>query len=300
MRVAAAAGMAIAAAASCSSTDGGDSSCDDVGGDRRAQVCRRWTCDRADRGEGIWTGSLSACIPGDNLIGRTNALKLVNLQRFLAQLPEVTSDPVRDRKAQQCALMMNANLQLSHAPPPTWICYSGEGAEAAAASNLALAQGVLAVDLYMLDAEDTAALGHRRWILASDLGPVGLGSTSDASCLWVEGGSGTAAPSWVAWPPPGPFPREAFIPPRTTGSLNSAGWSIQSDTIDFSSANVTVSESGTNLRVTTYPLTNGGGSMFAIRFTPLGWLPQPGHRYDVQVTGVSQQINYSVEVVDCL
>jgi hypothetical protein len=239
-------------------------------------------------------------VPGDNLFSRSNALRMVNLYRFLAQLPEVASDPGRDAKAQRCALMMNANLQLNHTPPTTWTCYSADGAEAAGMSNLASTGGVEAVDLYMVDAQDTAALGHRRWLLSPSLGPVGLGSTSEYSCLWVGGGSGTAVKPWVAWPPPGPFPVEALLPATNAGSLNEAGWSIQSDTIDFSKATVDVSEGVTHLPVTPSPLDNDFGSVFAIAFTPLGWSPQPGHRYDVRVTGVSPEIGYSVDVVNCL
>ena len=300
---AALAGVAIAAAASCtagtSSPDGGMASCTNIVGDRKMQVCLRWKCDRADRSEGTWNGSLSACFAGDNAIGRANALKMVNLQRFLAQLPEVVSDPARDQKAQQCALMMNANRQLSHMPPSNWSCYTDGGAEAAAMSNLASARGVEAVELYMVDAEDPTALGHRRWLLSLSLGPVGLGSTFEYSCLWVGGGSGTATRSWVAWPPPGPFPFEAFAP-TSTGSLDSSGWSVQSDSIDFSRAAVAVSDTGVNLPVSTFQLSNAFGSAFAIGFTPLGWSAQPSHTYDVRVTGVTPEINYAVEVVNCL
>jgi hypothetical protein len=305
LRIAVAAGGVIAAAQSCisgsSPPDGGVPSCTNIIGDRGAQVCMRWKCDRADRSEGLWDGSLEWCLAGDNLFGRRNALKMVNLYRFLAELPEVASDSARDRQAQQCALMMNANFQLSHTPPTTWSCYRTEGAQAAAMSNLASAPGVEAVDFYIVDAEDTAALGHRRWILSPSLGPVGLGSTHDYSCLWVGGGSGTSTRPWVAWPPPGPFPFEAFFPGGNAGSVNSAGWSIQSDTIDFSGAVVSVSEGGSSLPVTPpSQLSRDFGSAFAIAFTPLGWSPLPGHRYDVRVTGVSPEISYSVEVVPCL
>jgi hypothetical protein len=298
-------GLAIAGALSCSqgpvspSPDGGVGSCTNIVGDRRAQVCLRWRCDRADLSEGIWTGSLNLCRAGDNLAGRANALKLVNLQRFLAQLPEVVSDPARNEKAQQCALMMHANGQLSHTPPTDWTCYTAGGAEAASMSNLATTPGVEAVDLYMIDGRNLDTLGHRRWILSPDLGPVGLGSTFEYSCLWVIGGSGSAARPWVAWPPPGPFPLDAFTP-RNAGSLNGTGWSIQSETIDLSSAIVRVSENGIDLPVATFHLQNGFGSEFAIRFTPSGWAPLPGRRYDVRVTGVAPEISYSVEVVECI
>src|SRR5690606_35193141 len=88
-------------------------------------VCARWNADRADMSEGSWSGEVSSCSPGDvSAPGRDNALRLVNLYRFLAALPEVDHDPERNQKAQACALMMDANQSLSHTPPTSWSCYS--------------------------------------------------------------------------------------------------------------------------------------------------------------------------------
>src|SRR6185295_6629179 len=84
-------------------------SCGNIVGDRHQQVCLHWTCDRADRSEGTWSGSLApACDPGDiSAAGRNNALKLLNMYRFLADLPSVTHDATLDQNAQSCALMMH-------------------------------------------------------------------------------------------------------------------------------------------------------------------------------------------------
>jgi hypothetical protein len=99
--------------------------CGDSPTDRAEAVCLRWRCDRADLSEGVWSGITSSCNAGDMTAqARLNAVRQINLFRFLAQQPAVSHDATRDAKAQQCALMMLANAQLSHGPPPSWTCYS--------------------------------------------------------------------------------------------------------------------------------------------------------------------------------
>ena len=39
------------------------------------------------------------------------------------------------------------------------------------------------------------------------------------------GGTGNAGKVWVAWPPPGPFPMQAYG--SGTRSLSTTGWSVQ-------------------------------------------------------------------------
>jgi cysteine-rich secretory family protein len=261
-------------------------------------MCARWNADRQDLDEGNWSGSIGSCNPGDvSAPGRDNALKLVNLYRFLAGLPAVTHDGTRNTKAQACALMMHANGQLSHNPPTSWTCYSADGAEAAGKSNIASTPGVIGVDLYMADPGNESTIGHRRWILSRSLGPIGLGSTSSFSCMWVIGGSGASAVDWVAFPSPGPFPVEAMT--VSFASVDDTGWTLQSDTIDLSGAQVTITDGGQNLGVAVTTLAGGYGSTHAIKMTPQGWNSQAGHTYDVSVTGISQAISYSVEMVAC-
>jgi Cysteine-rich secretory protein family len=274
--------------------------CDDISGDRRQQVCLRWKCDRADRSEGTWTGSVDACEAGEVTDGgREHAIKLINMYRFIAGLPPVMHEPGRDLRAQLCALMMDANDQLSHAPPSSWTCYTPNGAMGAGQSNIASAPGVQAVDMYMNDFGNDTTIGHRRWLLSNSLGPIGLGSTSSASCALVIGGNGHAGKPWLAWPPPGPVPFEAFHVGGFGRSLDESGWSLQSDSLDLDSAQVSVSDGGQSLPVTTTVLGQGFGSSRAIRFVTSGWSTQAGHTYHVRVSGVSMPIEYDVEVVDC-
>jgi len=261
-------------------------------------ICARWTADRADLGEGTWSGDVAACNAGDvSAQGRANALKLVNLYRFLAALPPVTTDPVRDQKGQSCALMMHANNQLSHSPPPTWTCYSADGAEAAGQSNISSTPGVAGVDLYMADPGNDTTMGHRRWILSGSLGPIGLGTTNGYSCMGVIGGSGSTNQPFTAWPPPGPFPFGAVN--ASFATIDQTGWTIQSSSIDLGGAVVTITDAGADKPVAVNPLAGGYGSAYAIRMVPQGWTTEVGHTYSVSVAGVSQPIDYDVEVVAC-
>jgi uncharacterized protein YkwD len=292
-------GASSGGASSGGTSSGGASSGGSAGlGGAAATVCDRWKADRANLSEGTWSGSEAGCNAGDiGATGRANALKLVNLYRWLVGLPAVTTLASRDADAQECALMMDANNSLSHSPPASWACYTAAGAGAAGKSNLATTPGVKAVDLYIADPGNETTMGHRRWILSNGLGPIGLGSTSNYSCMWVIGGSGSGSNTWTAFPPPGPVPLAMFT--ISYASLDSTGWTVQSDSVNLSNAQVTITDAGVNLPVTVVKLAGGYGSSQAINIKPQGWKALAGHTYQVTVSGASQPISYAVEVVAC-
>jgi hypothetical protein len=150
----------------------------------------------------------------------------------------------------------------------------------------------------MVDYGNETTMGHRRWLLSNTLGPVGIGSTSEMSCLFVIGGQGDAGAPWLAWPPPGLVPYDAmYVPTIGWSSVDEAGWSVQSDSIDVTNAQVTVTESGVNKPVAVNGLGDYYGSMYAVRFVPQGWSVEVGKTYDValSVGGIA----YSVTIVDC-
>jgi hypothetical protein len=271
-----------------------------VPGDRSTPegTCARWNGDRADLSEGTWSGNVAACEVGDiSPEGRANALKLINLYRWLADLPAVVTDPERDRQAQACSLMMEAEGELSHDPGTDWACYSEEGAEGASSSNISGGPGVVSIDRYMVDQGNATTIGHRRWTLSNSLGPIGLGSTDGASCFQNLRGSGRAGKPWMAWPPPGIVPLQAFGTSR--GTIDETGWTIQSDEIDLDGAVVTVTSNGAEMPVTVTELQGGYGSDSAIRFNPDGWSTTAGQAYAVSVTGIETPMSYEVVVVDC-
>jgi hypothetical protein len=267
------------------------------------QVCQRWVCDRADMSEGVSTGDIATCDPGDlQPPGRPNALKLVNLYRFLTAMPAVTEDPTFDTDAQDCAIIQAAN-GLTHTPATTAICYNAAGATASDRSSICGGQAVGCIDLYMDDSANATGpnFGHRTWILANSLGPVGFGSvgsggrTMTASCFYQVGGTGKAGVPYVGWPPAGPVPLQAF----TATELDKSGWSLQSDTINLGSATATVMDGTTNQPVTVSTNLGSYGAKYAMGITPNGWTSVAGHSYTVTIGGTTTPISYTVQVVDC-
>jgi MYXO-CTERM domain-containing protein len=273
-----------------------------------AEVCQRWVCDRADMSEGVSTGDVTTCDPGDLLPpGRPNSLKLVNLYRFLTGMPEVTEDPTFDTDAQDCAIIQAAN-GLSHTPATTDTCYNATGAAASNRSSISSGQSVGSIDLYMDDSDNATGLnyGHRTWILANSLGPVGFGSvgtggrTKTASCFYQVGGMGNAKVPYVGWPPGGPVPLQAF----TATALDKSGWSLQSDSINLNMATATVMDGTTNQPVNVTADLPSYGAKYAMGIVPNGWTSQAGHNYTVTISGattgnMATPIAYTVQVVDC-
>lgn len=266
-------------------------------------VCQRWNGDRASLSEGQFSGSVAACDAGDiSQDAKDNMVKLVNLYRWLCNLPAVTRDAAKDADAQACAIIMAANGKLSHTPSEDWKCWTPAGADAAKKSNISTAPGVTSVDRYMVDsgAHNHDTLGHRRWILSRTLGPIGVGSTgTQASCLHVIGGKGNATGSFVGWPPAGKVPLAAFAP-YGKESIDSTGWSVQSDGIIMTKAQVKLTDGdGTALQIEQWPLGSGYGSKYAVGFRPVGWKTEAGKTYHVEVGGIPVPFSYDVEVVDC-
>jgi hypothetical protein len=272
----------------------------DAGRDE-AGTCARWNADRADLSEGTWTGNVAACDPGDiSAPGRVNALRLFNLYRWLADLPPVVNAPDRDLEAQACSLMMDANNMLSHTPPTTWLCYTALGAMGANTSNISGGPGVSSVDLYLIDTGNETTFGHRRIVLSNQLGPIGLGSTGTggASCMQNIGGTGNAGKPWLAWPPPGAFPLQAYQT-SARSSLSMTGWSFQSDKMNLANAQVTITSGGVTMPITLSQLTGNYGGNTAIRMLPMGWTAAAGQTYTVTVTGITTPISYDVQIVSC-
>jgi hypothetical protein len=264
-----------------------------------AEVCARWKADRADLSEGTWTGDVASCTVGDmGATARANALRLVNLYRWLAALPPVVTDPVKDAQDQACALMMRANNMISHSPETTWTCYTEDGATAAGSSNVSGGRAVGSVDAYMIDNGNATTIGHRRWILSNSLGPIGIGGTDRASCMWTLNGTGRAGKPWMAWPAAGIIPLQA-VTRSGNNSTDTTGWTVQSDNINLAGAQVTVTVDGAAQPVTVTQLSANYGSRYAIRFNPMGWTTQAGRTYTVAVTNIPTDINYTVQIVDC-
>jgi hypothetical protein len=263
-----------------------------------ATVCARWNADRAFMEEGAWTGSVDTCDAGKVLSpGHENALRQLNLVRWLAGQPPVVEDAQQSAEAQACALVTHANGFLTHSPEPSSACYSQAAADGAGGSNISGFLGVGAIYNYMVDPGNETTFGHRRWLLASKLGSVGFGSTDDYSCLHVSGARSNHTRAWIAWPPPGAFPIEAAS--DGFSSLNDTGWTVQSGDIDLSNATATITRDGDTLPTRTDYLLPYYGEEHAIAIVAQGWRLEVGATYRVEVSGASAPISYTVEVVRC-
>ncbi len=249
--------------------------------------------------EGIplgWTGGYSGCDPGTTSGDSQDAvLRRINYFRAMAGVPAaVVMNDGYSAKAQQAALMMSAQSSLSHFPPPGWACYTAEGAEAAASSNLAWGSaGADAIDGYMEDyGQGNTAVGHRRWLLYPQTRTMGTGDVPGdgqvraANATWVfDGNYGKTRPdtreAYVAWPPPGYVPYTQVY----------TRWSFSHPDADFGSASVNVSSNGIPVAVRLEALASGVGEpslvWYAIGANPNA--PEPPSK-------PTQDIEYSVDI----
>lgn len=177
---------------------------------------------------------------------RDSVVSRVNWYRRMAGLGVVTERAQLSAAAQQAALMMAAQRDLSHSPSSAWTCYTPVGASAAANSNFTLGSlGIQAVNDYMQDpGKNSLEVGNRRWILYPRLLEIGTGdfpsdypSISGSNVLYVTGGTfGASRPDvreqrgFVAWPPPG------YVPVDTVWGR----WSFHLEGANFDAATVMV------------------------------------------------------------
>ena len=302
----------------------------DGGTDAGSVVCSRWNGDRTGLVNGTWTdwkedltdpSQCNAGVLSDE--GRRSALRLVNLYRWIAGLPEVaTNDTTLTQTAQECALFEHVNLpiwggNLHHTgdipanPPP--YCDFGNRKDAAN-YNLAGWAPIDAVDDWMVDTGSIRA-GHRRTILRRLQGAnYGIGSAQgvpiyqDVSCQMVGGGTPYTAVNFVAWPAPGDLPSQALI--HGGHPLDQGGWHVEVpqklDNITTDTVRVSRLDNGTwtALPVDVSKTDDSNDSNTAILIKPTGWsilqpqwYTEPNKRYRVQVDPAS--IEYEFQVVDC-
>lgn len=261
-----------------------------------------------------WTGSTGSCAAGETAADyKAATLRRINWFRAMAGVPaSVQLDATFNAKAQQAALMMAANNQLSHSPPPSWACYSATGAEAAAKSNLALGRAGpdSIAEGYMRDSgANNAAVGHRRWLLYPQTQFMGVGDADGsvkANALWVFDAN-ISAPrpavrdEFVAWPPAGYLPHATLYP----------RWSFSYPQADFSAASVAMTQDGVAMATRLEPQSNSNGAgentlvWFPGNYTDgMSWARPSGDTVyrvtvgNVMVGGVPRSFTYTVVVFD--
>jgi hypothetical protein len=264
-----------------------------------------------------WTGDLSTCTPGTSDAAFRDLVALrINYFRAMAGVPaNIVFDSANNAKDQEAALMMSANSALSHTPPPTWSCYTADGADAAGNSNIALGNaGPDAITAYIEDfGDNNRAAGHRRWLLYPQTETMGTGDLPEpdaghysANAVWVfDANYGGPRPAtrdgFVAWPPPGHVPYQLTFP----------RWSFSLPNTTFSATIVTLSSNGVNVPVTLETVVPNVGEPTLVWFptgmspsAPTLW-PKPGadavftvQLQNVLVGGKSSNFTYTVTVFD--
>jgi hypothetical protein len=262
-------------------------------------LCMRWKAAHANTSEGPWNGDAASCDAGTmSEAALATAYGLHSLYREMAGLEPVEMTDEGNRLAQECAMLMAANRTIDHYPTASWACHTAERAKTAATSSLSSGNAIDSVSGYMIDYGNPTTLGHRRWILANMLASIGFGSSGSFSCQYQPARfAASGGKAWVAWPPDGQVPMQALT--SRWANTDQTGWSLQSDTINLGSADVTVTSDGMDLAVSVTQLDSGYGSTHAIRFSPTGWTTAAGKSYNVKVSGTSTPIEYDVEVIDC-
>ncbi len=199
-------------------------------------------------------------------------LDALNALRARHGLAPVRYNEAADRAAGEAALIMATNNALSHDPPPTWTCWTADGAGAAGSSNLL--GGVSSP--YLTYEDDNAILaewliegdgdeiGHRRWILDPWLDQTSLGRVItvlpggvrvDSTVMKVFDFPGEAQgrlgkpriPDYVAWPQRD-YPAQFFSARARLSFSVSEDPDALSD-VDFSDARVAISDGQQSLPV---------------------------------------------------
>ena len=242
-----------------------------------------------------WTGSTSPCVKGTESAASIEATRAaVNFYRGLVGLPAVTMNATKNSEALAAALMMQANNQINHFPPDSWSCWTQQGDDAAAASNLAQGvAGASAIDIYMADpGGGNYFAGHRRTMLYPLTTNIGTGSTTSYNALRVYGSEGArpVGPTWIRWPNAGFVPKRALRPFTFVGST--VLFSLSNNAMpsaNYDDAVVTVKVGSTNLAVVVHDeLENYGDDTLTFDVTmPAGYDTSDADvRFDISVSGL--------------
>ena len=245
-----------------------------------------------------WTGDAATCdagAPSPTMIDAS--IDRINAYRMLVGVPaSVVENATYSHDAQEAALMMSANNDLDHTPPPTWACYTEEGARGANRSNLYLGlTGVEAIDGYIVDpGSNNAAVGHRWWILRPQTREMGVGATDRSQALWVvtdaffDPAATRDAEGSILWPVDGYTP-QPLLPRR---------WSVMNDERDLSDADVTVRDAAGLLVPVMIDHRSGDRIVFVPDTEPLGDLARGASvDFSVTVTGAGEPIEYTTSVL---
>jgi hypothetical protein len=207
-----------------------------------------------------WTGNTAVCSAGEIAgTSRQAAIRQINFYRVLSGASLLRmADGAGHRSAQEAALVVGANGQLTHYPSPSARCYSQMAADASAVSNLAYSfrQAFTPKDIfpYMDDYGDgNKRVGHRRTLISPPYRRMAFGATlfefpnfpaplSGANAVWLDPNVATrfVEPAFSAWPPPGWVPQLAM-------PWVSNRWSLTCNGCDHTNSAVSMTRDGVAL-----------------------------------------------------
>ncbi len=229
-----------------------------------------------------WAGSVNGCDAGAvSQESHNKVVQRINYFRRICGLSDnITHNASQNDMCQECALIMKANMQLSHHPTSAWQCYTPEGRAAAEQSNIALSSApghmhsTYAVTGYIEDpGANNKVVGHRAWLLIPGLEKVGHGSTDQSNAImWGSNyNKNVSSDPYVAYPPNNFMPGELMFP----------RWSFSITGANFNNAQVTVTSGADS-----YPIT------YEARENSSGW---PDSRIVWKVGGLSYPITKDME-----
>lgn len=261
---------------------------------------------------------------------KESVLATVNRIRALHNLEPVIYADEYDREMAESSLIIAANNEITHYPPPESVCYSEAGAQGAATSNLAwsyptdgsvrplLAPSATDVRNWLIDPE-VPDLGHRRWLLNPFLHAVAYGRVdappvdgaaaqyAHGAALKVSNGDITrppdSAPDFIAYPY-GEYPLDLFQLGWywSFSAVADATDYWANDEVDFSEASVRVRGIAGDLRVHSLSTSNTAVGLPNL----LQWRVdgvQLGRSYQVVIDGVQvkeeeRRYTYVVKLVE--
>jgi hypothetical protein len=269
----------------------------------REAVCAAWRAGQEERATGGgFTRTDASCDPGVlSRDGIDDALRRLNLHRWLAGLAPTRDDDAQNARAQACALVSAWNPvgPQAHFPMPGAACYTEAGAAGAGSSNIAWGNGTAAsaIDQWMIDRGNDTTFGHRRWQLNPTLSDVGVGAYvggnnyGSSACLGVFGMGGPATgPASIAYPPPG------FVPSAIAGWT----WTVQGALPSGALSIEVRTSNGAALDAQVVRLDGNYGASSAVRIDRTGWTPMVGETYAVTIRGeAGEPVAYTLTPVDC-
>ena len=246
-------------------------------------------------------------------------LDSLNLMRYIARLPDdVVLDDTQTDKCQHGAVLLTVLNQLTHYPEkPADMpqAFFNKAEDALATSNLAgYNTPHMAIEAFMSD-EDTAnrvSVGHRRWILNPRMKKTGFGV--GAARFFVQYATDSSRETdvnmdYIAWPASGLFPSQ-FATGVWHITVNTAKYGrpdinkvkvimrhvnsgrecvMSKDSLpQYAYFNVSLVNRGSDHAIIFLPVFSNNNSLSYL----------PGNEFQVTVTGLKEDINYTVKLFD--